>query len=335
MRRTVYFKHSLASWRIRRMRIKNPTGCEGKVATCWNHRMQAPKHGSYWKVPATSLQLSCLGPTHSTDHARRGARWWIKGCESFLHFNHQLRKFCSAQFFPFYRERPAARIQQVSGAGLGWEWEPLVCYSHVDGSGQMFVGAWYRNSKLPRWLSSPIQDPHCSPQQEEGPRKGGPKIVFSIADPNGLLRPLGHPSQQSTMQAISKISTHQSCYLGCTNYGGWRQLQPSLPTDCSHSFRTVALQNWHCSIERDQTCRRRLTKWDGQRLYFFLEGASSDFQAYSRSRVCHSHQTASDTTWISSSDLRTSDDSENPSRKTSICHLHQHVRSNITTRRWD
>jgi len=41
---------------------------------------------------------------------------------------------------------------------------------HVGGSYQMVVGAWDRNSnlsrQLPGWLSSPIQDPHCSPQQE-------------------------------------------------------------------------------------------------------------------------------------------------------------------------
>jgi len=29
-----------------------------------------------------------------------GAIWWIKGCESFLHLNHQLRKFCSTKFSP-------------------------------------------------------------------------------------------------------------------------------------------------------------------------------------------------------------------------------------------
>jgi len=29
--------HVLASWRIRRMWIQNPTSCEGKVVTCWNH----------------------------------------------------------------------------------------------------------------------------------------------------------------------------------------------------------------------------------------------------------------------------------------------------------
>ena len=64
-------------------------------------RIRASKHGSFWKVPATSLQLSCLEPTHATDHASGGARLWIKGCESFLHLNHQLRKFCSTKFSPF------------------------------------------------------------------------------------------------------------------------------------------------------------------------------------------------------------------------------------------
>jgi len=73
-------------------------------------RMKAPKHWSYWKVPATSLQISCLEPTHATDHACRGPWWWIKGCISFLHHNHQLRKFCSTQFSSFHPERPAARI---------------------------------------------------------------------------------------------------------------------------------------------------------------------------------------------------------------------------------
>ena len=29
--------HALASWWIRRMRIQNPSSCEGKVATCWSH----------------------------------------------------------------------------------------------------------------------------------------------------------------------------------------------------------------------------------------------------------------------------------------------------------
>jgi len=43
-----------------------------------------------------------------------------------------------------------------------------------------------------------------------GAEKRWPKNchVCSIVDPNGRLRPLGHPSQQSTTQAISKISTH-------------------------------------------------------------------------------------------------------------------------------
>ena len=64
-------------------------------------RIRASKHGSFWKVPATSLQLNCLEPTHATDHASGGPRLWIKGCESFLHLNHQLRKFCSTKFSPF------------------------------------------------------------------------------------------------------------------------------------------------------------------------------------------------------------------------------------------
>jgi len=45
------------------------------------------------------------------------------------------------------------------------------------------------------------------------------------------------------------LSTHQSCYLECMNPDGCRQLQPSSPTNCSHSFRTVdittlILQHW-------------------------------------------------------------------------------------------
>jgi len=93
-----------------------------------------------------------------------------------------------------------------------------------------------------------------------------------------------------------------------------RQLQPSSPMNCSHSFRTVALQHWHWSIERDKARRRRLTECDGQWPYFFLEGASSEFPAYSRCRVCHPHQTASDTTWNCGSDLWTSDNPRTSSR---------------------
>jgi len=49
---------------------------------------------------------------------------------------------------------------------------------------------------------------------------------------------------------------------------------------------------------------------------FFWKG----LPANSRCQVCHSHQTSSDSTQISGSNLRTSDDSENSPRKTSICH---------------
>ena len=101
-----------------------------------------------------------LGPTMPLIVHAGEPKWWIKGCEYFLLFNHRLCKLCSTQSFLFYPKRPAARIYQVSGAGLGWDWEPLVCYSHVGGSGQMVVGAWDRHSKLsrqlPGWLSSPI-----------------------------------------------------------------------------------------------------------------------------------------------------------------------------------
>jgi len=93
--------------------------------------------------------------------------------------------------------------EDLSGIG-GRSWMRLeasiVCFSHVGGSGQMVLGAWDRNSRLPQqlpgWLSSPIQDPHYSPQEGEGPRKAGPKIVCCLVDPNGLLPPLGHSSSR-------------------------------------------------------------------------------------------------------------------------------------------
>jgi len=75
-----------------------------------------------------------------------------KGCESFLHLNHQLRKFYSKQFFPLSSRKTCD--EDLAGVG-GRSWMrlgDLVCYSHVGGSGQMVVGAWDKNSKLPRQL---------------------------------------------------------------------------------------------------------------------------------------------------------------------------------------
>ena len=51
------------------------------------------------------------------------------------------------------------------------------------------------------------------------------------------------------------------------------------------------------AFERDQARRWRLIEWDGQWLYFFLEGDSSEIHAYSRCCVCHSHQNPSETAW--------------------------------------
>ena len=55
-----------------------PPAVKARCRRVGTTRIRASKHGSCWKVPATSLQLSCLGPTHATDRACRGPRWWSK-----------------------------------------------------------------------------------------------------------------------------------------------------------------------------------------------------------------------------------------------------------------
>jgi len=47
--------HALAPWRIRRTRVQNPTGCEGKVAMCWNH---ANTGFQTWELLEGSCNLS-------------------------------------------------------------------------------------------------------------------------------------------------------------------------------------------------------------------------------------------------------------------------------------
>ena len=65
-------------------------------------------------VSGRFLQPLCssfvMGPPMPLIMHAGGPRWWIKGCDSFLHLIHHLRKFWSTQFFPFYPYRPAARI---------------------------------------------------------------------------------------------------------------------------------------------------------------------------------------------------------------------------------
>ena len=73
-------------------------------------RIQASKHGSYWKVPATSLQLSCLGPTHATDHACKGAKMVYQRLRIFPPPQSSVAQFLLNEMFPFYPERPAAGI---------------------------------------------------------------------------------------------------------------------------------------------------------------------------------------------------------------------------------
>jgi len=70
--------------------------------------IQVSKHGSYWKVPATSLQLSCLGPTHATDLACRGDKMVDQRLRIFP--PPSVAQVLLNEIFPFYPERPAARI---------------------------------------------------------------------------------------------------------------------------------------------------------------------------------------------------------------------------------
>ena len=92
---------ALASWWIGRMRIQNPTSCEGKVATCWNHANTGFQTWEFLEGSCnlSAAQLSWAHPCHWSC-MQGGPIWWIKGCESFLHLNHQLRKFCSTKFSP-------------------------------------------------------------------------------------------------------------------------------------------------------------------------------------------------------------------------------------------
>ena len=153
MRRTLYFK---------------PCAC-----LLTNQAYKDPKSHRLWRQAGDALETrECRPPNMGvagrflqplcssvvmcphmplTMHAGR-PRCWIKGCESYLQLNHQLRKFCSTQLFPLSSRKTCGEDLAGVGAGLGWDWEPLVCYSRVGGSGQMVVGAWDRNSKVPRHL---------------------------------------------------------------------------------------------------------------------------------------------------------------------------------------
>jgi len=125
-------------------------------------------HGlSYANVPVATLsrgapvleqKLLCDMARPSTQRYIWATTWgwhdpqpWSAAClwEGHSTSNHALASWWSGVW--------GSRIP-MSGAGLGWDWEPLVCYSHVGGSGQMVAGAWHSKlfRQLPGWLSSPI-----------------------------------------------------------------------------------------------------------------------------------------------------------------------------------
>ena len=61
-------------------------------------------------VSGRFLQPLCssvvLGPPMPLIMHAGGPRWWIKGSGSFLHLNHQLRKFCLTKFSPYIPKDP-------------------------------------------------------------------------------------------------------------------------------------------------------------------------------------------------------------------------------------
>jgi len=103
--------HALASWRLKHMRIQNSTGCDGKVAMCWNHMnarswtwelLEGPCNLSAaqfsWAHPC---HWSCMqgGPDSGTKDANLSSTLIIS-CASFAQHN----------FFLFYPERSAMRM---------------------------------------------------------------------------------------------------------------------------------------------------------------------------------------------------------------------------------
>jgi len=150
--------HALASWRIRRMRIQNPTGCEDKVATCWNHANMGFQTLEFLEGSCnlSTAQLSWAHPCHwsclqgGQDGGSKAANLsstLIISCASIAQRNFPLlsRKTCG---------------EDLGVRGRSWMRLGASSLLHVGGSGQMVAGAWDRNSKLfrqlPGWLSSPI-----------------------------------------------------------------------------------------------------------------------------------------------------------------------------------
>jgi len=102
--------HALASCRIGRMRIQNLTGCEGKVATCWNHANTGFQTWEFLEGSCnlSAAQLSWAHPCHWS--CIWGAKIVDQRLRIFPPPQSSVAQVLLNKIFPFHPEKPAARI---------------------------------------------------------------------------------------------------------------------------------------------------------------------------------------------------------------------------------